>query len=206
MLSRSRERRTWSLHQDAFDRLLSCLHQDREQAALEYEKIRGKLTKLFQWNGCVPPEDYVDETFDRVARRITEDPGLQLESPYNYFHGVARNVLRERWKPGPRIIPLDELPPGVLAAPDPEEQLGREAQWVQDECKGRCVNECLSALEPGDEDLVRSYYLYNSGHIERRRSLAEAMKISPNALRIRVSRLLKRLESCIRSCLEQATG
>ena len=204
MQTRSRERKTWTLHQDAFDRLLSCLHPDREQAANEYEKLRRKLTRLFQWNGCLPPEDYVDETFDRLARRVAENPDLEIENPCNYLHGVARNVLREQWKPGPRILPLDELPALNLTAPGPEEQLRLEAQWTQDERNDKCVNGCLAALEPEDEDLVRNYYLCDSGHIERRRTLAEAMKISPNALRIRVSRLLKSLESCVSSCLERA--
>jgi len=34
-------RKDWSLTQDAFDRLLACLHQDRECAGEAYERIRN---------------------------------------------------------------------------------------------------------------------------------------------------------------------
>src|SRR5262249_48299471 len=37
---------------EAFDRMLAELHPDIDRAGEQYEKIRQKLVKLFEWRGC----------------------------------------------------------------------------------------------------------------------------------------------------------
>ena len=54
---------TWSLTKDAFDRLLSVLDPDRNEAGLKYERIREKLTNLFRWRGRLDPK----ATYDRPS-------------------------------------------------------------------------------------------------------------------------------------------
>ena len=90
-------KKDWSLTSEAFNRMLLSLAEDREAAGEKYEAIRAKLNKLFRWRGCASPDEYTDETIDRVARRLSDGAELRTE-PYLFFHGVALNVLREHWK------------------------------------------------------------------------------------------------------------
>src|SRR5690349_936986 len=90
------------LTEQSFSRLLLFLDPDRQRAAERYEKVREKLTRLFEWRGCIPGADYADETFDRVAKRLAEGLDTQPQDPYLYFHGVALNLVRERWKKAER--------------------------------------------------------------------------------------------------------
>ena len=57
---------------ESFNRMLAELHPDIERAGEQYEKIRRKLLKLFEWRGCAHAEECADETFNRVAQKICE--------------------------------------------------------------------------------------------------------------------------------------
>src|ERR1700712_2383587 len=78
-----------------FEALLGQLDTDRERAGERYETIRRKLVRLFEWRGCVMPEDLADETMNRVARRLGEGVELRSSDPYGYFCGVAHLVFKE---------------------------------------------------------------------------------------------------------------
>ena len=112
----------WTLDRPAFDRLLTFLDPDRQAAADKYEDIRRRLLKLFVWRGCSAPDEYVDRTIDRVARRVQEGADIQVADPYQYFHGVALNVLREHWRdPGRRTQPIVAEPGTHAVTIDPAE-------------------------------------------------------------------------------------
>src|SRR6185503_6840749 len=91
-------RKSWDLTEPSFRRLLEFLEADPERAPQAYEKVREKLTRFFEWRGCIPGVDYADETIDRVARRLEEGLETQTGNPYLYFHGVALNVVHEQWR------------------------------------------------------------------------------------------------------------
>src|SRR5215472_9175796 len=91
-------KKEWDLTEQSFRALLEFLDPDRHLAAERYQKIREKLVRFFEWKGCIPGEDYADETIDRVARRLEEGIDQRPENPYLFFHGVALNVVRERWR------------------------------------------------------------------------------------------------------------
>ena len=101
------QKKTWILTQDAFDQLLSAFAADRESAAQRYEIIRRKLSEFFEARGNDSPPDRVDETINRVARRIAE--GEQIKDLNAYFYGVARLVwlenlrARDKERPSRRI-------------------------------------------------------------------------------------------------------
>ena len=105
MDTKSLLKKDWTPTPEAFDKMLAWLAADREQAGLEYEKIRQKLIKLFKWRNCRPEEDYADITINRVMRRISEEVEASKDKPYLYFHGTALNVLREFWR-GEQVICL----------------------------------------------------------------------------------------------------
>jgi DNA-directed RNA polymerase specialized sigma24 family protein len=85
----------WVVTRESFERMLAELHPDSERAGELYVKIRRKLVKLFEWRGCPDAEECADETFNRVAQKISEGTSIWTNDPYTYFHGVALNVLRE---------------------------------------------------------------------------------------------------------------
>jgi DNA-directed RNA polymerase specialized sigma24 family protein len=180
----------WDLTEQSFERLLEFLDSDRDRAAQHYEKIRGKLCRFFEWKGCIPGADYADEAIDRVARKIEEGIHPQPENPYLYFHGVAVNVIRERWRKADRD-PLP-LPPNLAVHPaEPEHQ--------HDERRLVCLLDCLDRLPPVSRELLTTYHLGGSGlHIGRRKSMAERLNVPAAALRLRVYRIRRQLERCMR--------
>src|SRR5438034_11799003 len=76
-----------------FESLLRWLNSDREQAGLIYEQVRIKLFRFFEFQGCPFPEELADDTFQRAARKISQNGVIRPTDPYIYFRGIARNVL-----------------------------------------------------------------------------------------------------------------
>jgi len=190
---------------DAFEILLVNLHAERERAGEEYERIRGKLLKFFKWRGCHEPEEYADRTIDRVARRITEGAELRVRDSYLFFHGVALNILKEHWRgPVRDSHTLDDLPPSLSPAEDPDERREREEGRHDKEQRLECLDECLQRLSAESRELVTKYHQSEGrAKIEGRKELAALLKIPLNALRIRVFRIRTELEGCVDGCLRR---
>jgi DNA-directed RNA polymerase specialized sigma24 family protein len=200
---------TWSLTQDAFDRLLNVLDPDRDEAGRKYERIREKLTNLFRWRSCTEPEVYVDETIDRVARKIGEGAEVQARDPYLYFHGVALNVLREHWKKVERhgVKSLDELSVSDSPATDPlaEKELHEDRQ--EQELRLECLDDCVGSLPRPQLEIVTEYHRECDGtKIAQRNELAKRLGIPLNALRIRAFRIRGELEQCVGRCVQKGRG
>lgn len=184
----------------AFDRLLLELDPDRERAGERYEQIRQKLSKFFQWRGCEAPEDLVDLTMDRVAKKVGEGADIHTRDVYLFFHGFAVNVLREHWKNKQKaeVKSLDELPVPPEAAENLNDAAEREQQL-------ECLDGCVHKLPPQQLKLVTEYHQGEGGvKIARRNELAKQLNIPLNALRIRVYRIRGELESCVSACLAAA--
>ena len=198
-------KRDWVLTPDAFEILLLNLHAERERAGEEYERIRQKLLKLFKWRGCHDPEEYVDRTIDRVARRITDGVELRVRDRYLFFHGVALNILKEHWRgPARDSDTLDDLPPSLSLAHDPDEMREREEGRQEQERRLECLDECLQSLSAESRDLVTKYHQSEGrAKIEGRKDLAAMLKVPLNALRIRVFRIRTELEGCVDGCLKR---
>lgn len=176
---------------EAFEALLRRLDpDDREHAGELYEEIRRKLVRLFEWRGCDFPEDLVDETFNRVARRLAEHVELQDGDPYSYFCGVAHRIVKEVWRQHDRLRrqweaegPVKAAEPVVPALTEPNEKLV-------------ALQDCLERLPPGARRLILQYY-EGDDRIRSRRQLADEQKIALNALRIRVHRVRRAVEDCL---------
>lgn len=82
-------KKEWVLTREAFDKLLACLDRDRERAAEKYEEIRNALITFFEHRGCLSPQEYADETINRVARRLSEGKEIYANNAASYFYGVA---------------------------------------------------------------------------------------------------------------------
>ncbi|HEU4391008.1 MAG TPA: sigma-70 family RNA polymerase sigma factor [Blastocatellia bacterium] len=173
------------LTKEAFDRLLVWLDQDRDQAAERYEQIRIRLIKMFENRGCANPEDLVDETIDRVARKVHQVAGTYEGNPVLYFHGVARLVHLEHLRKHPHTLPVPQI--------DTTEEI---------EQRYDCLESCLNRLTPGNRELILHYYQNDSEtSMDVRRAIAGRLGISPNAVRIRTHRIREGLSRCINDCL-----
>lgn len=192
-------RSPWSLSAAAFDGLLTVLDADRDRAAVEYERIRARLVKFFEWRGCTRADEYADRTVDRVARRLAEGAEVRTRDPYAFFHGVALNLLQEYWRePVTQWAPIDEgeRGPAVTQANVPGSDEGkRELDASLD-----CLERCLATLRDDGRQLLARYHA-DADHIRARRALASELGIPLNALRIRVFRLRATIERCVTDCL-----
>src|SRR5258705_2336246 len=176
-------RRKWSLTQEAFDRLLACLADNREIAGEKYLEIRRKLMRFFEWRGCSFPEDQADETVNRVARRLEE--GEELRNPSAYFIGVARLLVLEINKA--RVKESQALGEIAISAVEPVEPTG-------DEPRIECLHQCLATLSTANRELILQYYQgEKSDKIKNRKQLTARLGVPLNTLRMRALRLRERI-------------
>ena len=104
------------LTQDDFDCMLNWLDPDRTKAGEKYEQIRNGLIDIFNYKGCINPEELADEAIDRVARRVNEIKDSYVGDPFRYFYGVGKKISMEYLKRRhPTELPL------VLEAPQTED-------------------------------------------------------------------------------------
>jgi DNA-directed RNA polymerase specialized sigma24 family protein len=185
----------WALTQEAFDLLLASLDADREQAGQKYEQIRLKLVKYFEWRRVAFPDREVDETINRVARKL--ESGADVHNLNAYFYGVARLIFseslraQEREQEALRQTHSVEATPSMDDDPDPAR-------------RHACLERCLQHLPEESRTLIIEYYQEDKGRkIERRKGLASRLGIPLNALRIRAHRIRAGLEACVRECLGQ---
>jgi RNA polymerase sigma factor (sigma-70 family) len=180
----------WVLTQDLFDKLLSFLDADRDQAGLKYEGLRCRLLKFFEWRGCSAREDLADETLNRLAKNIAA--GEQILNLGAYCSGVARNVFLEALRTRNRELNA------IRSSPE-------SGANVRDEIAERrleCLNECLKELTEENRRLFLQYHQgEKSARIEARERLAKELGIPLNALRIRAHRIRAKLESCVEQCV-----
>lgn len=167
------------LTQSALDRLLAWLDPDRDAAGEKYESIRRTLTRFFEWRRCLPADEHVDETINRVARRVAGGEEVRCADPRSYFYGVAKHVHQESLKVHRTVDLLTE--PASVVVPDASDQL-------------ECVRDCLARLSPGSRELLERYYL------DERDGLADSLGVTPNALRLRVFKEKQKLRACVERC------
>ena len=178
-------KRSESLSQVDFERLLAWLDDDRERAGSEYEKVRRRLTTIFASRGCRVPEELADETIDRVSRRVVDIAGTYQGNKVLYFLGVANNVHHEYLK-------RPALPAQIPVAGVDEEQ-------TYD-----CLEQCLGTLTARSQHLIRQYYAEEKvAKINLRKALAKQLGITNDALRARALRIREGLQLCIERCLAQ---
>ena len=184
---------------EGFAALLVQLDPAPDLAAEKYETIRRKLVRLFEWRGCAFPDDLADETINRVARRLAEGIELRSTDPYGYFCGVAHLVYTEALRRAARehrAIESQGWPPASFAAEDEPADSRLEG-----------LRRCLDGLPPDQRDLILRYYRGEDrpgeSNIRNRQSLASDLELPMNALRIRVHRVRRKLESCVQSSLRR---
>jgi DNA-directed RNA polymerase specialized sigma24 family protein len=184
------------LTQDAFDKLLAILDQDRNAAGRKYEIIRRKLQKFFECRGCAIPNDLADEAINLVARKVAQGQQITGDEPARYFYGVARNVIREYWRRLSRCRQSTEcLSSTYHPGEDPAETAQRRIERHISDQRLERLEVCLRALTDENREVIIKYYdCEGSSKISGRRMLARQMGLHSTALRLRVHRIKMKLK------------
>jgi DNA-directed RNA polymerase specialized sigma24 family protein len=170
------------LRQLEFDALLAWLAPSRDQAGEKYESIRQRLLRYFEGHHCVPADECADETIDRVAKRVAAGEQIRAADPGRYFYGVAKHVFLEWQKHQVVTQDADERVARTDGAPS---------------MRLSCLNRCLRTLPPQDRELLEAYFR------EPRVELAARLRVTPNALRLRVFKGKHKLRACIARCVDR---
>jgi DNA-directed RNA polymerase specialized sigma24 family protein len=187
--------RRWELTREALDGLLARLDTDPTAAGEKYERLRRALLKFFSWHQIPEADSSVDETLDRIARRL--DAGHHIDDVPVFAYGVARMVRLERQRKSAAIQTTGEELLLAQAAPP-------QCDCEDIEARDACLQRCLAELSPKDRDLIVTYYVGTGRErIEGRAQLAAALGLSDNALRHRAQRLRDRLRARAAQYLEQ---
>jgi DNA-directed RNA polymerase specialized sigma24 family protein len=184
---------------ETFTSLLDYLDADRELAGEKYESLRRKLIRFFEWRGAPYPEEYADETLNRVARKLGS--GTEIKDVMAYSYEVSRLVFLESTRKAERQnLPLEsvnfDLPTIDTAAEIKNKELALN-----------CLEDCLATLPSESSELIMGYYQYGDrDQVERRRALAKRSGLRRDALANRVQRLRDKLEHCVSRCLRKKTA
>jgi DNA-directed RNA polymerase specialized sigma24 family protein len=190
-----KQNRNAELAEQTFRRLLAWLDQGVNTNGQSYLAIRERLLGYFDRKNCFNADELADETLNRVARRLDEEDGnIETEIPARYCYIVARFVFMEYLRASEKqIAALDDLSRQAKAM-SPEDRDRKERML-------ECLDRCAAKLEASQRELILGYY---SGEqrvkIENRRSLAQTLGITVNALSIRACRMRDKLESCVKEC------
>ena len=171
---------------ELFDALLEWLAPDRERGADRYEVIRIGLIRIFVSHGLSDAEHYADVAIDRVIKRLSEIRATYVGDPAKYFHGVARNIIREARR-------QKEIATDVVPAPSPQADRSDRSE---------CLSKCLGLLPPDKQAFILDYHLFK-GHekVEHHRQMAGELSITEGALRTRAHHLRVTLEKCVLECI-----
>jgi RNA polymerase sigma factor (sigma-70 family) len=174
--------------EESFESLLTWLDPNREIAGQKYEVIRTGLIRIFVSKGFSDAEDLADTVINRVMKKLPEIRDTYVGEPVRYFHGVARNIIRETLR---RREIATETVPGFSDA----------VESHSDEYD--CLVKCLRFLAREKRELILDYHIYDGrDKVEHHRQMAEELGITDGALRGRAHHLRGSLEKCILECLE----
>ena len=175
-----------TITQEQFDALLTWLGNDRDLAGRKYETIRSGLVRIFASQGFSDAEDLADETINRVMVRLPDIRPTYRGEPACYFHGVARNIIRETNRR--REVAMGVVGVRVETKPELYE-------------KHDCLGHCLASLPAKQRDLILQYYLYE-GHkkIVHHKRMAGQLKITQGAIRNRAFQIRLHLQNLMRQC------
>jgi DNA-directed RNA polymerase specialized sigma24 family protein len=187
------------LTQFAFHRLLAWLDDGVDSRGETYIEMRRRLVAYFDRRNRPFADDLADETFNRISRTIEQSGQIEITPPARYCYVVARFVLLEDVRRSRRFVPVDESRDALPLGPRPF--TATDALESLQEQRLGCLDRCLDKLKPEQRDLAIEYYRdAKRERIDRRRALAERLRISMNALGVRACRIRNSLEICVDAC------
>jgi len=172
-----------------FTALLAFLGpEDTDEANNHYLRLHNKLAGYFRLKGMSDPVSDADDALERAGKKILE--GVPIPDIDRFCMGIARNVVLERSRNRRRE----------------ESAFLHFFEYSQNDNSllDRITNlmkPCFARLRQDDRDVLNSYCKVPPGksRAEHRRELAESLNSTIAALRIRVTRLRRELEECVKA-------
>lgn len=192
-----------SITREELERLLERLDQSRDVAAEKLLTLRRKLAVIFERKMLSHVDALVDETVDRLAAKLaTED----ISSISAYAHSIAMNICKEAARNERKVTFLDETTNKREAAAsdsNPEQQVIYESEMRR---KQECLQKCLSKLSLAERGLILEYYVGDKqARISQRRSLAQRLELTIEALRVKTNTIRAKLRQCFDLCIGMKT-
>ena len=161
--------------------------EDPNEANRHYLRLHQKLAGYFRLKGMSDPVNDADDALDRAGKKILE--GVPIPDIDRFCMGIARNVVLERLR-------------------NKKREESAFLQFLEHSQKDNTLVDritnlmkpCFEKLPAEDRDLLHSYCKVPPGmsRAEHRLLLAERLKSTIAALRIRVTRLRRALEECVK--------
>jgi RNA polymerase sigma-70 factor (ECF subfamily) len=128
--------------------LLMLFDRDSVRAETQFRELRAQLRRFLEYD-CRDPDDAVQEVFVRGLRRLREGVDTTEKGVRAYLFGIARNLIKEEWKPKRRreqqIEPEDW---------DARVSSGREFERTEAVIE---MEQCLSRLNDADRVFIVRY-------------------------------------------------
>ena len=173
---------------EEFARFLEAFSPNSEEASRLYTGLHKRLAAFFRLKGVSDPGEAADETLDRAAIKIAG--GAPVPDVCKYALGIARFVAKERFREEQR---------GSAASAEFFDSLALGFDALS-ESYYELLKTCFEQLGEEEQILLAAYckILRGRERAEHRRRLAEKMKTTVVALRMRVTRLRGILSDCVR--------
>ena len=199
-MQKTESKKNWAITSSAFARLLGWLDEGKDSDGRNYLEMRQRLVAYFDRKNCLTPDDFADETLNRVARRLEEEGQIESETPAKYCYITAKFVFMESLRGADKkSVPLDDALKKSSSNQSSEDEGKNLKEKMLD-----CLEICTGKLEAANREMIVSYYYGEERvKIENRRALAEKLGISTNALTIRACRIRDKLEGCVGKCVSE---
>jgi DNA-directed RNA polymerase specialized sigma24 family protein len=179
--------------------LLAWLDDGADSRGEAYIEMRRRLVAYFDRRNRPFADDLADQTFNRISKTLEQSGSIAVRPPARYCYVVARFVLLEDIRRSRRYVQVDETRDTLPLGPRPVMPTDDRAS-VQEQ-RLECLDRCLHQLKPEQRELAIEYYRdAKRERIDRRRSLAERLGITMNALGVRACRIRNTLQTCVGAC------
>lgn len=195
-MQNSQPKKNWLITSESFAHLLKWIDEGTDSSGQKYLELRKLLVNYFDRKNCPSPDELADETLNRVARRLEEEGKIEIETPAKFCYITARFIFLESLRDkGNKSISIDEIKADKITVNDTSEEKELKEKMLA------CLEKCVGALEETNRELIVKYY-YGAERIkiENRRTLADKLGISSNALTVRACRIRDKLEICVKKC------
>ena len=161
---------------------------DPDEAIRRFLLLHQKLESFFRLNGMYDPPTDADDTCDRAEEKLAN--GYDIPDITRFCMGIARNIVRERRRNRKR-----------------EEWAWLELLgYSQDKSNEAVVEKIMNLMKPCFEELptddqvllIEYCNVSPQERAEVRHKLADRLNLSIAALRIKVTRLRRRLQECVK--------
>ncbi len=178
-----------TLTAESLNLLLAEFSEDKREAAAVYTNLRDSLVRFFALKGDSEPEAAADATLDRTAVKVAQQTPIDDIKKYSF--GVARLIFLERL----RLSQKEKN-----AAEDFHHETNKLSNDVVTD-DFQFFRECFKSLPAKDKIFLQGYFTDAPYEklTELRRRLTEEVGVSVEQMRVKIFRLRKRLENCVRS-------